>query len=407
MWLDFQLWLSDAKHKLIFVISMAILVIASLLGGYELINRYETVKNRVETIQADQKHNDEYFDQLWFQSRLEPNTKNDVILTYDLYLKDPYISAYQLNTELKYFVNSVKDKYNITGNHVRAIGIRLYDRKIVWDKGLTPRAIAFYSVQQQIANQQLQKQEEKNKQQYKANQVKQINGQTANLNPSAQDSLPEQAWNYTTSNTGKINYNDYDLTVEGFQQYTKGASKPLTNQEFAFWLKLKLYQKLLGTNNIASAAILYLNYDLGGNVSYNNFVTISQDFDKFNQREVSLGDNTDYYPNAVLLKQDLAIYRPQLLYFALSGNMVKSRTEAQKDLIEMQPGVYNNVIQQHNKAAAKTTDKFGGQNYYKGDPFIATTGPYKRSYPKFERPAFSPVLTENNAFFKKDIAPGQ
>lgn len=403
---DFKAWLNEKPiHKISFVLGV-FAIILSLVGLFAAgFNKYSEISNRTELLQQDEQANNKYFEQLWVKEEPQANTK-DIILTYDLYLKDPYISTYTLNTKLKNFVQSVKDKYNVNGNRVRAIGIRLYDRKIVWDKGLQPRAIAFYAIQQEIATKNMQSQEKKDKNN-KDLQVKQMDGTTADVSAAQQDSPQEQSWEYTLDNKGKIDYNDYDLTVTGFQQYDKDAvNKPLTNQEFAFWLKLKLYQKILGTSNIDSAAILYLNYDLGGNVSYNDFVTISQDFEKFNNREKDLGDNTDYYPNDVLLRQKLAVYRPQLLYYALSGNMVKSRTEAQKKLIEMQPGTYNAVIREHNKQAAETTDKYGAENYYKGDPFVAVLGPYKKKYPDFSRPEFSPILSENSAFFNKSDAAG-
>lgn len=408
MWLNFKLWLEDSNHKIFFILAMFVLVIAAGAGLYNGINEYNAVKNRQAIIKKDAKNNNKYFSLLYVKQQKQSGTKNDVVLTYDLYLKKPFIATYTLNTQLKNFITSVQDKYNVQGNRVRAIGIRIYDRKIVWDKGLQPRAIAFYSVQQEIAHKELEKQDKKNKKQNKDKQVKQINGTTDNLDDSNQEALPAQAWDYTLNNTKPINYNQYDLTVIGFSQYDANAvTRPLTDQEFSFWLKMKLYQKILDTQNVDSAAILYLNYDLGGNVSYNDFVTISQDFEKFDKRESDMGDNTDYYPNQVTLQQQLAIYRPQLLYYVMSGEMVKSRTEAQRKLIQAQPQVYSAVIKKHNQVAAKTTDKFGGQNYYKNDPFVYITGPYKKKYPRFSRPAFTPELQNNSAFFNKTIAPGQ
>ena len=404
--LRFKLWLSEGWNMIIFVLACFAAVIALGAFTYSSVTRYNNVKNRVALVKKDAKINNKYFSQLYVKEQRQPNSKKDVVLTFDLYMKKPFIQTYQLNTQLKYFVQSVQDKYNIQGNHVRAIGIRLYDRKIVWDKGLQPRAIAFYAVQQEIAHKELVKQDKKNSKQNKDQKIKQLDGTTDNLDTSNQEALPTQAWDYTINNTKPINYNQYDLTVIGYSQYSADAvTHPLTDQEFAFWLKMKLYQKILNTQNVDSAAILYLNYDLGGNVTYNDFVTISKDFEQFDKRESDMGDNTDYYPNQVTLDQQLAIYRPQLLYYVMSGQMVASRTEAQRKLIQAQPDEYSAIIKKHNQEAAKTTDKYGKQNYYHGDPFVSILGPYKKKYPTFSRPAFSPELKNNSAFFNVTTAP--
>lgn len=405
MWLSFKIWFDDATHKIVFTI-IALIVIGVLgTGTYLQVQKWNRMHTRVQLLEKDASKNDKYFSQLWEKKQTQSNDKNSIILTYDLFLKKPFTSAYTLNTALQQFITSVKDKYNVNTNQVRAIGIRIYDRKITWDKGLQPRAIAFYSVDQSIANKALTK--EAQKQNNDNNTVKNLDGTQTVNNAANDDSLGEQSWNYTTSNTGKINYNHYELTVVGYHSYNQdNTSRPLTDQEFAFWLKLKLYEKALASTNIESAAALYMNYDLGGMPSQDNFVTISKDFEEFDKRQNDIGDTTDYYPNSVTLKQQLAVYRPQLLYYILSGKNVKSRTEAQKELIQAQPSQYSAVIKAHNKEAAKTTDKYGAQNYYKGDPFVAILGPYKKTYPTFSRPDFSPNLQENSAFFSKVNAPG-
>lgn len=407
MWLKLKLFFSDDKNFFITVIVGIILFFGIAFFGYKEVHTYLQEKSAVEKIETEKKENNKLFQQLWFNKReLSDGT---YVLTYDLYLDDPFISSYQLNTKLKNFFDSVKIKYNVGDKpKVRAIGVRLYDRKVVWDKGLQPRGIAFYSISQDIANKRILEEEKKNKDKDENLEVKQLDGTKDVLTNGNQDSLMEQSWNYTLDPKTKIDYNEYDLTTSGFQQYNKNAvAKPLTDQEFIFWLKIKLYQKVLDAKDISSAVMLYMNYDLGGKVPQEDFLAIADEFKKFDKRQSDLGDNTDYYPNDVKLRKLLAVYRPQFLWYALSGENIKSRTTAQRKLIENDPNSYTQKITEHNKEVAKTTDEFGGQDYYKDDPFVAIVGPYKQKYPAISRKEFSPVLSENSSLFGKTIAAGQ
>lgn len=405
--LQFKIWMQDPRKKLIAILLGLALVVGLGITVTQMALTYQKVESRTALIEKNAKKNNKFFSELYMKKNEVTNSKKgEITLTYDLYLKKPFIQTNDLNTELRNFVQTVLDKYNVTHNVVKAVGIRLYDRKIVWDKGLQPRAVAFYSIQQEIASKEIKKGNGASNKDGNIT-IEQADGTKDEINTYTNTTLPEQAWNYTISNNEKINYQQYDLTVLGFNQYdTTAITKPLTDQEFGFWLKLKLYEKIIGSNNIDSAVMMYMNYDLGGNVSYQDFITIAKDFEEFDNRESKLGDATDFYPNDVTLRQMLAVYRPQLLFYVLSnGQMIKSRTEAQKQLVETQPQVYSKVISDHNKEAAKSTDKYGAQDYYKGDPFVALIGPYKKKYPEFSRPEFSPILQENSAFFQKASSP--
>lgn len=404
------------KNKIILALVGTLLVGLLGFGIYKEINTYMNVTNEPNQVSQNAKQNDKYFSILG--KHVTKQGDKSIVVTYDLFMKRPFTNADNINSELNQFCQTVKEKYNGGSNkpRLRAIGIRLYDRKLVYDMGLTPRGTAMYTMDpdyaQQIANKQ-NKQQAKN--QGKGNNVPQIDPttgkQTGAITSNTSLSPMQIAWKETLDIKNKIDYNKWTMSTYGIQTYSKKSiSKPLSDQEFAFWLKLKEYEAMLGSNNIDSAVQLYMNYDLDGVVNQNSFIEIAKEFEKFNKREVNLGDQTNYFPNTVLMRQYMAIYRPQLLYYILSnGQMVKSYTEAQKKLVNMSPEMYAQPIKQHMQQVSQHSDSYGKINYYvkyidgkeeNTDPFSGQVGKLKDKMPLyFERPQFSPIPIMNNAWY--------
>lgn len=415
MKLRFELWLaSNEKHKIILALLGVVVILAVGFLGYSQVTNYLAIQSKPQTLQKQVAQNAKVFDVLY--QKKSKLTDGTYTFTYDLYLKQPFIDEGNLNSYLDNFMNSVKTKYNGATPTVRSIGIRIYDRKVAWDMGLTPRAIAQYALDPDYV-------ESSGANSASSSQVSSALG-AANLSSSddtgtgvSNVSPMQTAWTATNAATGGINYDNYTMSTLGVHTYDRSSvANPLSDKEFAFWIKIKEYQAILGASNIDAAVNLYLNYDLNGQVNQRSFYTIQSDFENFDKRQTSLGDTTPYFPNTVLLKDQLALYRPQLLYYVLSGGvMLKSYEEAQKKLISVNSDEYGNLIKDHISTVSKNVDKFGRVNYYQDyrggkyvntDPFVSIMGRYQAAFPIFSRPDYQPTLEGNNIFYSQQFLGG-
>lgn len=391
------------------VTKMIMVVVALIMSCFLGVKIFKTIVNQksYDIVSSEAKTDNKNFAILNEQTfnTGNNNSHGHQYIVLDLFMKKPFMSDSDLNEALNSEVSEIKDKYNGSHNQkLRAIGIRLYDRKIVYDMGLTPRAVADYTLGKAQAEN-MMKDTTDNKNQQKMFNKKQLN-QAQQNGIITQESPAQQCWDATLNNKKRVNYQQYALNVYGFHQYNKDAvAHPLSDQEFAFWLKLKMYQTAIGDSDDMDGAIkLYLNYDLNGNVDKKNFVAISQNFNKLNQREEKIGDETNYFPNTYYLKCYLAVYRPQLLYLIMTGQSVKNYFEAQKKIIDSPQGSnYKKVIQQHKDKIVQSVDKYGDpKNLYQGDPFVSLTGQDAvslKSYPNLRNYPFSPTISQDNALY--------
>ncbi|MCY8636571.1 hypothetical protein MOD96_01980 [Bacillus sp. S17B2] len=291
--------------------------------------------NELKELKAGSKELEEVFSQL----QETPVGTSDSLPAYEvsLYLKQPFISEDDLTADIQKYVDLMKLKVNDDKNDKYLLGlkIKVYDRKIVFDKDLTPRATAYYMLKKESSK------DSKTEDQY--------------------DSLGDQdelIWDKTLQQTKNPNYKeDYQLLVNGFSELDDSQKiTPLSDEEFAFYLKLNMYNSLMG--DTYGGAQLYLQWDLGRNVSNDGVVAIVNEFENFEKRQTDIGGLDDYYDNVDYLKQDLAIKNPQFLLFATTNEVVDDAQEAQKKLIESDPDLYTQVIEDHIQEKA---DQLGEQ----------------------------------------------
>ena len=397
--IKFEFWFENYGKLLLKGLLVVVLVLLFLLAGFR---GFQVIQKEKSDNNANYNlaQSDKYFAVLQEKTNVSPSGQNYVVA--DLFLKKPFCSESDINNALYQEVGLILSHYNGSHNNkLKAIGFRIYDRELVWRMGLTPRCIADYTVQPAIAQKYENKQQQKQQQQILGKkQAKQMQQQ-----PIVNAVTPaSQCWDYTLSNQNKAkNYQTYSVNLYGFQPYNKNKTvKPLSNQEFAIWLKLKMYQTAIGANSFDSAIQLYLNYDLNGQVNQEDFNAIAENFEKLNQREEAIGDNTNYYPNAKMLRQELAIYRPQLLCLILTGKTPHGYLQAQKKILASSNGAdYKSIITKHLKQVGNNVDKYGNPDYvYKGDVFAGLTGTSAvKNYPKLYNYPFSPNLLENNKLY--------
>lgn len=295
------------------------------------------------------------------------NKNGTINLVYDAYNMKPYTDPSMINSRVQKFISNVKSKYNEgTHNKVAAVAIRVYNRKLTFNYGYTPNALYEYA----------------------------LSADSGGLDNTSDDSHNQYArtWQASNNQKGIINYNKYDLTRQGILQTNE--NDPLSDEEFAFWLKLRMYEDFLDTSVIDSAAKAYLNFDLGATTDYNSVNQTVQRFEDFDQRIRNNEGSTDYFPNKTLLRESMVMYRPQLAYFLLTGKIENSYTKAQKNIVKMDPDKYKSVISDHLDKAGK---EHGG-NVLFDDPFKPVTGNKKSLERNFKVP-FAPTLKQNNLYF--------
>lgn len=280
--------------------------------------------------------------------------KNHPILQISLFLKNPYVTQDDLSNDLNLYIKTLKTKYNSgKKKEIRAIRFDIYDRKIVYDKGLTPRATAYYMRDSLDVLKENKKDEQE---QERANA-------TADTNT--------YIWQKTVEETKRPNYDDYTLNISGFTAYDANTNA-LSDEEFAFFLKLKLYSAIAGSDT--AAAQLYLKWDLGASLDSDGQGLMVDEITDFMEREYNTGDKTEYYDNPDLLKQSLAVQRPQFLLFATTDELQLNRLDAQKELIKNNSDLYKDVIAEDASKRAKSIKKDGTSSYKEGKDFNATTG---------------------------------
>lgn len=383
---------------------MKLLIVSLITLGFVLVGLkgFHTFQDQNDTREMDYNlaQSNKYFAVL--DEKIQPSNGNGNYVVADLFLKKPYCTDSQINNALYNEANFIVEHYNGSHNDkLKAIGFRIYDREIVWKMGLTPRCIADYTVQPAIATKAENKQQQKQQQQILGKQKAKQMAKQPIMNTVTPAS---QCWDYTLSDANKHpNYAQYNLNLYGFTPYNPNqTTRPLSNQEFAIWLKLKMYQSAIGGSSFDSAVQLYLNYDLNGQVNQQDFNAIAENFLELNKRETDLGDNTNYFPNQKLLRQELAIYRPELLCLILTGKTPHNYFSAQKAILTSSNGKqYKSVIEKHTKDIGEHTTKYGGMDYiYKGDVFAGLTGnSATKHYPNLHDYPFSPNLLENNKLY--------
>lgn len=310
------------------ILTVALVVIAIVIGAY-MVNTSggdstEVKPNTPEELRSLEEESlklQEQFSELEFA----PQSINDKNLVYkiSLFMKQPFMSEDEINDAMYNYVKALKMKYNDSTNDTYLTGVKfeLYDRKAIFDEGLAPRATVYYMLNDIDLD-------EVKKDKYVQN-----------------ENVTELTWNATIEQEKEPDYTDYQLVTMGFTPLdSESTVKPLTDEEFAFYLKLNKYNALAGS--VLGGAQLYLQWDLGQNVYKDGVGAILKEFTSFTERQTELGGLDDYYDNVDILKRELAIDRPQFLLFAETTEVVDSREEAQKKLIEFNPDLYTDTIKE-------------------------------------------------------------
>ena len=364
-WDEFKYYSSTS---MMFMFIFVCLIMGSLAfsgyEGYHYFAESQIAKQKSTKLKNYQNYNKQFS---ILGEQVNKNANGTVNVVYDVYNMKPYTSPSMVSTRINDLITKAKLKYNDgSKKKLAAMAVRVYNRKILFNYGLTPNALYEYALS--------------------------VDNKRFSNNTSSADDNYTRVWQATnTQSASDIDYDDYNLTRQG--NLDTNSKDPLSDQEFAFWLKIKMYETYLDATSVDSSVKAYLNFDLGVTSDYSSVVQTIKEFKAFDQRVSDTEGQTNFFPNKVLLKRAMVQYRPQLVYFLETGNVENSYTKAQKDLIKLSSSKYKSIIESHLKQAG---EKHNG-NVLFDDPFkpyITATNVKEASKLPFE-----PVLSENNKWF--------
>lgn len=279
----------------------------------------------------------------------------------NLFMKQPFIDEDTIRRDMRKYIQLLKDKYNDKQKKtwVQGVQIHLFDRKIVFDRKLADRGTFYYMLDNGYVLDETKK-----------------NSDGDTMDTSGMSTL-NFVWMHTTTDDKRIkkqpDYEHYTLTSNTIQTVDLNSNvKALSDEEFALYLKLNMYSVLTGSN--IGAVRLYLRWDLGLNLNKSGMQTIVDEFVDFMNRQEKISPKMVYYTNEDLLKQKLAVQRPQFLAFALYDEIISSRTEAQKYLIKMNSDLFMQVIKDDIDKRSEAINRDGTSSYKAGTDFDATIG---------------------------------
>ena len=245
------------------------------------------------------------------------------MLDIDLYLKKPFISSRDLEDALNLYLDLLKLKYNDDNDkkYLSGVRINIYDRKVVFEKRLRPNGTYTYMLHK--------------------NNVEESDDKFDRV-----INISQAAWELTMDRKKKPNYRDYQVQFE-FNELTRNPSiSPLSDEEFEWYLKYKVYQAMAGNSNPGSR--LYMQWELGANTTRDGFYLVTKSFEKFEDRLKGINAVTDYYTtkdDLYSLKQELAISNPQFLLYVETREIEEDPMEARRKLILYDSSNYTRIIE--------------------------------------------------------------
>ncbi len=250
---------------------------------------------------------------------------NYPILEVSLYLKQPFMESSEIETYLDTYVELLKLKYNDSEENtkIKAINISIFDRQIVFERNLEPNGNYMYmlSPENVVASE-----------------------ETDDPYETANQGMTELAWNQTIESKGEPDYSKYASSFSYMELIENAAVEPLSDEEFEWYLKFEQYVTLGG--GVDGGAQLYLQWDLGANLSDNSFIAVIDSFDMFIARLDAVEAKKEFYmedPDA--LRRQLVITNPQFLLFADHDELIEEPFEARARLIEIDPDLYTSTVE--------------------------------------------------------------
>lgn len=317
-WEEFLFWIDDPDNKKKIVVFIAALIGIGL--GIMLVVK-EQNKGVPQSPEEVAKYLIDESEELKESfSKLEEfntgGTGKHPVYEVSLYLKKPFLTDSEVSSLLSKYVEVQKVLDKQEGKTLRGIKFTLYDRKILYDKGLTPRGEFAYQWKREEIN---------------PDDMFKVDGVDT-------ENIFDASWRLTTEDKGKPDYDKYSLQGSYRQVKPKNGIQPLSDQEFEWYLKFDEYRQ------IANPVELLLVWDFGAYGKIGSKSAIKRQFKEFEDRLVRMGDQRSFWDYPQGIKKRWVIDYPQLLYYAETGQVAQDDMDARRKLLKLNPNLYTKPI---------------------------------------------------------------
>lgn len=293
----------------------------------------------------------------------EQGEDNRIAIENSLYLKKPFEEAEEIEKNIRNMAKSIHAKYNGSGKELMAIRIKVYDRKVAFDKGLNPRGEYYYlpkadEIYERLVSEAEEEAEEVNEDRNDEVEQESSNTILRKYGKKRQDII----YNYLLEETDEKlpkKTSDYHVeTSKPVETFDMDEGKePLSDEEYAFYTKLKLYESITG--NRSGSIRTFLRWDMGLDLNDSATNLLYDKFNEFMDRQDEALSGDDLLPNKTTLESQLVLKRPQFFVFVKYDELESDFYKAQKKIVEKDESKYKKIIEDdiNKKASVKTKEK--------------------------------------------------
>lgn len=234
------------------------------------------------------------------------------VIMMDVFLKRPLQSEENITQAYNDLVEVIKYKYTTNDNLLKGARIEVYDRMVQYEEGVEPVGLVMYTPNRDTS-------------------IAVVHGEEANLEGITIDYL-ETMW--TAAQTIPAEEIDYELynTIVNYDANTD-VDKPLTDEEFQFYLKMNRYMVMTG--GWEEGIRKYLEWELGVVEDLVSTDMVEQGYMDFINRVADKGIKFDYYEQYEwALKSEMLIRNPKWVYYLETGEYTTSDLEALKGVVQ-------------------------------------------------------------------------
>lgn len=238
--------------------------------------------------------------------------EGESVIMMDVFLKRPLQSEENITQAYNDLVEVIKYKYTTNDNLLKGARIEVYDRMVQYEEGVEPVGLVMYTPNRDTS-------------------IAVVHGEEANLEGITIDYL-ETMW--TAAQTIPAEEIDYELynTIVNYDANTD-VDKPLTDEEFQFYLKMNRYMVMTG--GWEEGIRKYLEWELGVVEDLVSTDMVEQGYMDFINRVADKGIKFDYYEQYEwALKSEMLIRNPKWVYYLETGEYTTSDLEALKGVVQ-------------------------------------------------------------------------
>lgn len=237
------------------------------------------------------------------------------VVIADVFLKRPLQSEENLTKAYNDLIDVIKFKYDTNDTVLKGIRVQVYDRMLQYEENIEPVGLVQFTPDRDKS-------------------VEVVHGKDANLDALTIDYI-DLMWQASQEIPKKeVNHEEYLTNV--IYDFNEDVVKPLSDEEFQFYLKLNRYMVIAG--DWESGIRKYLEWEKGVVEDLVSTDAVVKGYMDFVDRVKESGIKENYYEGYDWeLKSEMLIKNPKWVYYLETGEYTKSEVEALKGVVEHDP----------------------------------------------------------------------